>query len=250
MPRNILGNSKKDTDSVLICLFNSQIQLRESKIQILLLCTESVCLNVVKSLLRSEMELRTAALPREMVSWHHLVLLGTGKVISVEINVLQAHVNATCIIMQSFLFALLSSSSLYLRTNSKVVHHDWIRHTVTEIGGNIREERIAFKWIWVKHLWIWKREKNSIWETIWGTNRKSYSVKLKYFNLKAMLIIVVVISGNVVLWSMLYLVKQAGTLLMRYRSNGLLGFYGNTILIALGYDSLVLLNIWKKAEIH
>lgn len=58
-----------------------------------------------------------------------------------------------------------------------------------------------------------------------------------------MLIIVVVISGNVVLWSMLYLVKQAGTLLMRYRSNGLLGFYGNTILIALGYDSLVLLNI-------
>lgn len=41
-----------------------------------------------------------------------LVLLETGKVISVEMNVLQAHVNATCIIMHNFLFALLSSRSL------------------------------------------------------------------------------------------------------------------------------------------
>lgn len=59
-----------------------------------------------------------------------------------------------------------------------------------------------------------------------------------------MLIIVVVISGNVILWLILYLVKQeAGTLLMRYRGNELLGFYGNTILIALEYASLVLINI-------
>lgn len=59
-----------------------------------------------------------------------------------------------------------------------------------------------------------------------------------------MLIIVVVISGNVILWLILYLVKQeAETLLMRYRGNELLGFYGNTILIALEYASLVLINI-------
>lgn len=43
----------------------------------------------------------------------------------------------------------------HLRANSKVVHYDWIRHTVTEIGGNVREERIAFKWIWVQYLSVW-----------------------------------------------------------------------------------------------
>lgn len=196
MPGNILENNKKNTKSVLICLLKSQAQLRESqKIQVFLPYgerAEETSSHGLYNCCETPPQIRDGIKNKIILNKNgHLGL--PLVLLQFEKSSLLRWLCSKCILMQpaslctvSCLFCYLPRT-FYLRTNLKFVRHHWIRHTATEVVGNIREGRIAFKQRWAKHLSNWKREKEIAFGTQSGTpagrpaTKKRYSIKLKYF---------------------------------------------------------------------
>lgn len=156
----------------------NQAHLRESqKIQVFLLVVKELrkqvhmtFLIVVKHHLRSETGLTTEF----SIRWSPGFTFGAPgiwKVISVEMTVLKWHINATYIIMHSFLFTILFSKNLLSENKSKVCllslnntcsYRSRWEHKGRNNSFQAEMSETSFK--------LKKGKRNSIWDTIWETS--------------------------------------------------------------------------------
>lgn len=155
--------------------WKSQAQLRESqKIQVFLLRKQDhmACLTVVKPHLGSEMGLRTLELPIKGVTCVHLEWSWNLKNHLCWDDCAQMHINTTCLIMHSFLFALLFSENLFSKNKPKVCspslsktysYRSRWEHKGRKKSFQAEMSEISFK--------LKEEKRNTIWDTIWDTSR-------------------------------------------------------------------------------